>query len=356
MCSRERRGIQPNAALTDEDLRVTKAARGRVLLIDMGGTIGEGTPRDRRGRGQLCAGASARFLSAARVSALQRIAHFDYVCFNDKASPDLSPLLWMDLAKTIDEHKARYEGFVVTHGTDTLAWAAATLSFALWGFTGSVIVTGAMRPLTRRGSDGWPNLVHSFRIASQRLVPSVSVVFGARILHGCRVRKVACRSTEAFDAPAVAPLGRIGKTIRLTRPAVRPRRVPRLLDENRRFLLDRDVAFVAVSPNLAHTTLEQLGWARGVVVETYPSGTIPRRLFPALEALAADRPVVISVENGRLMAPTWPRYPAFLTSARDMTREGAVMKLMWALAQSSDRKSLQRLMMSNVVGEISTDA
>ena len=90
-----------------------------------------------------------------------------------------------------------------------------------------------------------------------------------------------------------------------------------------------------------------------MVVETYPSGTIPRRLLPALEALAVDKPVVVSLENGRLLAPNWPRYPSFLISAGDMTREAAVVKLMWALAQSSERDSLRRLMTSNLVGELS---
>jgi L-asparaginase/Glu-tRNA(Gln) amidotransferase subunit D len=80
---------------------------------------------------------------------------------------------------------------------------------------------------------------------------------------------------------------------------------------------------------------------------------IPRQLLPALEALAADRAVVVSVENGRLVAPAWPRYPSFLISARDMTREAVVVKLMWALAQSSDRDSLRQLMISNLVGEVS---
>ncbi len=112
---------------------------------------------------------------------------------------------------------------------------------------------------------------------------------------------------------------------------------------------------MAISPNLPAAAFTHIGWSRGVVVETYPSGTLPRRLLPALEALAADRPVVVSVENGRLTAASWPQYPPFLISASDMTREAAVVKLMWVLAQVADRECVRHLMTSDIVGEMSVD-
>jgi L-asparaginase len=300
-------------------------------------------------------GESGRFLSRSQSAALRRIAEYDYIFVSDEGSPDIKPDLWADIARLIDKHRAQYAGFVVTHGTDTLAWAAAALSFALCGIPTSVILTGAMRPLAEEGSDGWPNLLHSFEAISRRLLAGVSVVFGTRILHGCRARKLSYTPADAFDSPAVPPVAKIGETIQLSPHMGRPRVLPSLIDESRRFCFHSDVAFVPISPNLQDTVFSHLGWSRGVVVETYLSGTIPRRLLPALEALAAERPVVVSIENGRLTAPNWPQYPAYLISARDMTREAAVVKLMWALAQSADREALRHLMTSNVVGEISID-
>lgn len=332
-----------------------KPARGSVLLIDVGGTIGDESHGPRPPAGVVVSGARGRFLSRSRSDALRRIADYDYVFVSDEASPDLDVDLWTSAARLIDAHKGRYAGFVVTHGTDTLAWAAAALSFALSGVSCSVAVTGAMRPLASRDSDGWPNLVHSFETASRGLLAGVSVVFGSRILHGCRARKLSCAPADVFDSPAVPPVGRIGGSIRRTRRLAARQLRASITDESRRFVFDSGVAFVPISPNLPDTAFAHLRWCRGVVVETYPSGTIPRRLLPALEALAADRPVVVSIENGRLTAPGWPRYPAFLISARDMTREAAVVKLMWALGQSSDRESVRRLMTSDVLGEVSID-
>jgi len=329
------------------------SARGRLLLIDVGGTIGEGSPRYPRPSWRIEHCGAARLLSPARTRALRRIADFDYVFASDAGSPDIDPRVWLEVAKAIYQHKTDYAGFVVTHGTDTLAWAAATLGFALWGLSGPVVVTGATRPLTSPGSDGWPNLVGSFHAAHRGVGPGVAVAFGSRILHGCRARKLASSGpVDVFESPAIPPLGRTGN-IRLVPRRIHLESQPLQLDESRRFHFDPAVAFVPISPNLPETAFARLRWSRGVVVETYPSGTIPRRILPALKALAADRPVVVSVENGRLVAPDWPRYPSFLIPARDMTREAVVVKLMWALAQSADRDSLRRLMTTNLVGELS---
>lgn len=332
-----------------------RTACGSVLLIDVGGTIGDDSPGPRPPAGMVLPGARGRFLSPSRAKALQYIADYDYVFVSDEGSPDINVDLWMDVARLIDCHKDRYAGFVVTHGTDTLAWAAAALSFALSGISCSVAITGAMHPLARPDSDGWPNLLHSFEAISRGLLASVSVVFGSRILHGCRARKVSYAPADAFDSPAVPPVGRIGQSIRLMRRLAHPKPWGPAIADSRRFSFDSHVAYVPLAPNLPDAAFTHLGWCRGVVVETYPSGTIPRRLVPTLESLATDRPVVVSIENGRLTAPCWPEYPPFLISARDMTREAAVIKLMWALGQSSDRGSVRRLMTSDVAGEVSTN-
>jgi L-asparaginase/Glu-tRNA(Gln) amidotransferase subunit D len=219
--------------------RATPTTRDRLLLIDIGGTIGEASPRYRRSPWRIEEGEAARLLSNLRTVALRRIADFDYNMFvTDEGRPNINPCVWLGVAKVIYEHKTDYAGFVVTHGTDTLSWAAATISFALRGLSASVIVTGAILPLTRPGSDGWRNLVHSFLTVRRGMVTGVAVAFGSRIMHGCRVWKLASSGPfDAFESPAIPALGRTGTTMRLWSRNIRPQPHPPWLDESRRFYL-----------------------------------------------------------------------------------------------------------------------
>ncbi len=112
---------------------------------------------------------------------------------------------------------------------------------------------------------------------------------------------------------------------------------------------------LVVTPTLSAATVCQCGRRKGVVIETYQSGTIPEWLHSELAKLARRCVVVVTIENGRRTAPRWADYPGGVISVRDMTREAAVVKLMWALGRTGGKPSAERLMRKNLIGEMSED-
>ena len=135
------------------------------------------------------------------------------------------PADWVRIGKDIVDHYHEYDGFVVLHGTDTMAYTASALAFLLQGLQKPVVVTGSQIPLCEVRNDARENIITSLLIAADDDLPEVCLCFGEKLLRGCRAVKVSADGLNAFDSPNYPPLGRVGIEIDIRRQLVRP--VPR---------------------------------------------------------------------------------------------------------------------------------
>ena len=243
-------------------------------------------------------------------------------------SANATPADWSRIATTIADNHARFDGFVVTHGTDTLAFTAAALCFALVGLSKPVLVTGSMLPLTVGGSDGVMNL--SDALDAAQLAPSgVWVQFAGKRMHGARVRKTHSSAMDAFTAPlGSAPPLVPGPELRLC-----PYGAP-------------DIAILSMAPGVSGRVVgAALNSCDGLVLRCSGSGTVPG--MPELTnglRHAQDRGApIIAVSQcpeGRLALGTYAAGAVLIDNGvvdgRDITVEAAYAKLAHVLAYSDD--------------------
>jgi L-asparaginase len=329
------------------------ASRPRVLLVSTGGTLSM-TPGE---QGELRPGLDAEALTSC-IPELDELAQVDTVDLHQTDSSGIQPEDWACIARTIYERYEDYDGFVVTHGTDTMVYSAAALAFFLQELGKPVVFTGAQIPLTQIGSDGRANLVDAVRVAISELA-EVCIVFGSAVLRATRARKTSAFHLQAFESVNEHPLGALGLVLRLAPHARRraPRR-PLLVDA-----LEPDVARIPVWPGMSPDIIRHLASAHaGVLIEGFGVGTLPserRSLVPAIhEAVEAGVAVVVGTQcvvgstameryevgRGALEAGAIP--------AMDMIPEVAQVKLMWALGQTRDLRAVESIMLRSYAGEI----
>jgi L-asparaginase len=302
--------------------------------------------------------ASARILD--QVPELSALAHVDAHFVTNVDSSNVLPDLWVRMARAIAERVNDYDGFVITHGTDTMAYSASALSFLLQGLGKPVIFTGAQMPITEAfGSDARNNLVFATEFATLD-VGEVCLFFGSELLRGNRSRKFSQFDFDAFKSFNIPPLGKIG-----IRPKLAEHRLQRKPSNLRSVPeLDQAVFLLKYFPGLKPEAISQiikLGY-RGIVIEGVGAGNLPSVLDFAGEiklATEAGIPVVVTTqcivgaaemhiyEVGKFAE----RNGAI--SAMDMTPEAALTKLMWVLTQSGNMAEIRSLMLQNLAGEVS---
>lgn len=326
----------------------------RLLLLQTGGTIT--MVRDET-TGALRPAATATDLVAA-VPELAGLARIDTLPLFNLDSTDIRPSHWGAIASVIDANVGKYDGILVTHGTDTLVYTACALAFMLRNLPIPVVLTGAQLPLSQTASDARNNLVNACRVACLG-GSEVLLVFGTRILRGVRAKKLSVFDLEAFGDAGGAPLGTIGLSLRSHRPARPPagkyRFEPGFCEE---------VFALKVFPGLAPGTLLSLltPKVRGIYIEGFGAGNLPSgdsSMIPELrEAAARGIPVVIGTQcvygeadlasyRAGQLALEVGAIPAY-----DMTPEAAIVKLMWALARAKRPDRVRALMHKNLAGEL----
>jgi L-asparaginase type I len=296
----------------------------------------------------------------AQVPELKEIADVEAVFVTNIDSSNVLPDLWVRLARLISDKAHAFDGFVVTHGTDTMAYTASALSFLLQGFGKPVVFTGAQMPIAEKfGSDARNNLVFATEFATLD-VGEVSIFFGSDLLRANRSRKFSQFDFDAFKSFNCPPIGKIGirpKLFdhRIRREAGRATAVANL--EHKVFLLKY---FPGLEPEIISRVVDS-GY-RGVVIEGVGAGNLPTVINFASEIRRATErgvPVVMTTqcivgaaemhiyEVGKLAE----RNGAI--SALDMTPEAALTKLMWCLCQTRDVAEIGKLMSRNLAGELS---
>src|SRR6476619_305892 len=204
---------------------------------------------------------------------------------------------WCAVARTIFERRDNHPGFVVLHGTDTMAYTSSALSFLLPSFGKPVVVTGSQIPITRTRSDGRQNLIGALQVAAESQVQEVTLLFGEVLLRGNRATKVDASGLDAFDSPRFPPLARIGIDIVVNHALVRPREgFPGLVIGE----LGR-VAAMRLFPGFSASILANLCKPplRGLVIEAYGAGNARRRTASSWQPSRPPRPKASWLSSSR---------------------------------------------------------
>ena len=326
----------------------------KICLVYCGGTIG----MVRQANGLLAAAERANDLISL-VPGLKDLADFDYKFVANIDSTNMHPGIWKKLAQTIYDNYDNCDGFVVTHGTDTMAYTASALSFALRNLSKPIVLTGAQKPIFDLASDGQNNLVNAAKVALLD-VPEVCIVFGTKIIRGNRAQKRSESKLNAFWSPVALPLGCVA-----IEPEIYFDRVFHAAGKDLIFKADFDngIMFYQIFPGLESKYIAAAinAGCKGIILNSYGAGNVPNGKFSLLpeikEAAAKNIPVVVTTQcvegSARLMYEVgYVALEAGAISAFDMTSEAAATKLMWALAQTRDLGEIKKIIQTNYAGEI----
>jgi len=269
---------------------------------------------------------------------------------------------WLKIANDISDRHSEFDGFVVLHGTDTMAYTASALPFMLQGLQKPVVITGAQIPLCNIRNDARENLITALLIAANFKIPEVCLCFGDKLLRGNRAVKVDADSLDAFESPNFPPLGTVGIEIKinwdLVLPPPKTRKTIKVtaLNESRVAGLR---LFPGISVDIVKNFLQPP--MRGLILETYGAGNAPenRDLVATLKA-ANDRGVIIvnctqclkGTVNMEGYATGTSLAKAGVISGFDMTPEAALAKLSFLLSQELSVTKMKKLMQTDLRGEL----
>ena len=268
----------------------------------------------------------------------------------------MTPDIWEKLAEEIFNKYDHYDGFVVTHGTDTMSYTASALSFALKNLGKPVVFTGSQIPGNKLGSDARRNLVNAMRVATTD-ISGVFVLFDEKIILGVRSSKTSHNRLEAFRSINVPSCGHVNVNLSLD-PHLPKRHHGKIMLQNE---FDPKIAVISLVPGLPVEFLFELlrSPVHAIVFEAYGSGNIAKEYFPFLDkAYHQKMPVVIRTQclEG---ATEMKRYEMGLLALKlhvieafDMTLETTITKLMWTLKQTKDCIEIKKIMHTNFIGEI----
>jgi L-asparaginase len=277
-------------------------------------------------------------------------------------SSNMGPRHWLAIARDIADLYHDYDGFVIIHGTDTMAYTASALPFMLEGLARPVVLTGSQIPLCRVRSDGRENLVTALMVVAQTHIPEVCLCFGNRLLRGCRSTKVDAAGFQAFDSPNYPDLGHIGVTIRPHPEHILPPRPVNGLTVHP--LSEARVAPLRLLPGISADLVANVlrSPLQGLVLETYGMGNGPSDdgALMAVLAEACARGVVIvnctqclrgTVDQGGYAAGS-ALARAGVVSGADMTAEAALTKMIYLFSLGLSPGDIRVQMPRNLRGEL----
>ena len=326
--------------------------RPKIALLYVGGSIGM-IMNQKTGRIEPMEslGEIHRFLPE-----LQKEVALEFFPVANIGSSDITPEVWVELARTIEKIYDQYEGFVVVHGTNTMSYTACALSFALQGLSKPIVFTGALLPLNDLASDARRNLVYAIR-AAQLDIAEVCITLGPRVLRGCRAKKIHESVYKTFKSTRFPPLATFSSDFELQ--PWRTVRRKRTLKCSPTF--DKNVSLLTLHPGMSEKFLEATlnSGFHGIVMRSYGPGMIPKYLFPWVKKLTEKKiPIVMTSQVLNSMVDLHKYKKQLLLekmgiiSGKDLTYECALVKLMWALTQTKNPDKLQKIMEKNLVGEL----
>ena len=277
-------------------------------------------------------------------------------------SSDITVKEWNKIASVIYENYAGYDGFVVLHGTDTMAYTASALSFILDGLDKPVVLTGSQIPLSEIRSDGRDNLVTSLLIAADGVANEVCLYFSGKLLRGNRAVKMSADQLVAFDSPNYPHLADVGIAIKYNYSAIGK---PSGKSLKMQPFSDVPIGVLKVFPGIQFGLFESIMTEKlsGIVLETFGAGNIPSdggTLIPIISR-AFESGSVITVcsqcPSGTVTLGAYETSSALkaagAVSGFDMTTEAAVAKLYYLFSLGIEKDVIKEKMEENLRGELS---
>lgn len=282
-------------------------------------------------------------------------------------SSDMNPAIWQELAQIIVNNYELYDGFVVLHGSDTMAYTASALSFMLQGLTKPVILTGSQLPIGTIRTDGKENFITSLEIAAKKdysgnaIIKEVAIYFEYSLYRGNRTTKVSANAFEAFLSPNYPELAIAGVHIKYDNNALF-RSPKKELSFN--WKMDDRVALLKIFPGFSTTVYKSLfdnNNVKAIVLETFGSGNAPHNsdFHEMIENYITSGGIVVnitqcytgSVEQGKYANSTTFNKLG-VVSGGDMTTEAAITKIMYLLGNLSDIEEIKSTFKKSLVGEV----
>ncbi|OJJ14146.1 L-asparaginase 1 [marine bacterium AO1-C] len=284
-------------------------------------------------------------------------------------SSDITPNHWIQIANIIKENYQNYDGFVVLHGTDTMAFSASALSFLLEGLNKPVIFTGAQLPIGAVRSDARTNLLTSIEIAAAKrkgipLVPEVAICFHDLLLRGNRAKKLESAHFDAFHSENYPSLATIGTHIEYNHKAILTHTATAKLQVHP--VMESDVAILKMFPGVSKSAVEsitQIENLKGLVIETYGSGNAPTQSwFVDLLKQAINRGIFIlnisQCIGGQVMQGRYATSAQLLDigvlGGSDLTLEAGITKMMYLLGKKLPAKEFKKGLIEPICGELTT--
>ena len=330
----------------------------KTLILYTGGTLG----MRRSTSGYVPDTDLEALLERLLANAGDELPDYDFLAFEQLLdSADMQPADWYRIATCIADRLDEYSGVVVLHGTDTMAYTAAALSFALQGLDRPVIVTGSQIPLREMRSDAHNNLIAALLLSTDNNLAEVCLYFNGKLLRGNRATKVSAGSLDAFVSYNYPLLGEVGIRVAIDRSAVLPRAPAR--DFQIPVSANGGVVLLKLFPGITGSFLHSVlaTRPRGLIIEAYGTGNAPSRDrdFTAQLAQATQQGtlcVAVSqclesrVDLGKYAAGSALR-DAGVIGGLDMTTAAAFTKLNHLLAMGLPEQKIRQLMPTALCGE-----
>lgn len=283
-------------------------------------------------------------------------------------SSDVSPDHWKKLVNIIEQNYDTHDGFVILHGTDTMAYSASALSFMIENLQKPVVFTGAQLPIGKLRTDAKENLITAMEIAADKdsignpIVPEVCIFFQNLLLRGNRSSKVNADNFNAFASYNYPILGKSGIHIRYDRSKILKPNYDKKVSFH--YLMDSEIIIFKLFPGIQQKTVEAILNAEGVkavILETYGSGNAPRYewFIEALQDAVKRGLIIVNITQCEMGCVEMQRYEtgrellrAGVISGYDATVEATITKLMYLIGHNYSREEILVRMRVPLVGEL----
>ena len=335
----------------------------KILIIYTGGTIGMIKGKD----GELLPFSFENLLNYIPLLKNFPVNISSYSFEQPIDSSDANPEFWIKLVEIISDNYDSYDGFVILHGSDTMAYTASALGFMLENLTKPVILTGSQLPIGLLRTDGRENLIAALELASmkkneQPLINEVCIYFENSLYRGVRTNKHSAENFDAFISPNYPPLAKVGIDITVFEDRLFKNKLDFLIPHKN---LCKDIAILKLFPGIQPKAIQaimNIPELKGIVIETYGSGNAPtdNTILDILETAIKKGIVILNITQCTVGSVNQNKYATGKTlekigviGGKDMTTEAAITKMMYLFGENFSKNEVEKLLKLSLRGEIS---